>query len=426
MSAPSLWAATAPAAPDCPALVTQEEADVVIVGGGYTGLSAALHLAQEGKQVRLLEAGQPGFGCSGRNGGQVNPGGTRVFPDDIVAELGRERGERFIAIGDASCDLVFDLIAAHDIECEAVRPGYVQGGWGRPGLAFAAKWAGQWARYGVAVDVLDRAGMRDLLGTEGYGNGLYDPRGGSVQPLAYARGLARAAIAAGAHLHGDSKAIDVKRDGSGWRLSTAAGQVRAEFALFCTNGYTGDLWPGLAQTIVPVCSFVAATEPLGHNMLSTILPGKHAVSESCRVIVYYRLDRQGRFIIGGRGNRLNVKEEGGAEHIRRAAVRLFPQLAGVAWAFRWSGWPAMTRNHLPLLIGLDDNAFAGLGYNGRGVAMGTMMGKQLALAVLDQGPALDIQPLRRYPFHAFRQIGVSYHLAAHGLLDQAHRRLSRV
>lgn len=418
---PSLWASTAGPAPSCPSLRTTEASDVVVIGAGYTGLSAALHLANEGKAVHVLEAEEPGYGCSGRNGGQVNPGATRMVPDEIIGMLGRDRGNRFIKMGDETCDLVFDLIDEHDIDCDALRPGYVQGGWGRLGRRFHQTWVQQWGRHGIEVELLDRTGLRELIGSEAYEGGLYDPRGGNLQPLAYARGLANAAIAAGVNIHGQSRAISVERDGAGWQVDTASGCVKAEHLLIGTNGYTDGLWPGLAQTVVPVSSFLAASAPLSHNMLATILPGKHAVSESCRIIVYYRLDRDGRFVIGGRGNLLDTTDHGDDAHIRQTAVKLFPQLADVEWEYQWGGWPAITQNHLPMLTGLGANAYAGLGYNGRGVAMATMMGKQLSMAVLGEDPHLEIKPLKRYAFHALRQVGISYRLLSNTVLDKVDR-----
>ena len=420
----SLWAATAPPGPRCPPLDADESADVVVIGAGYTGLSAALHLAEAGKSVRVLDAGEPGWGCSGRNGGQVNPGGTRVLPAEIIAALGRERGERMIRMGDATCDLVFDLIERHAIDCDALRPGYVQAGYGAQGLRSLEAWARQWGDYGVEIDLLDRRALQDLLGSGEYQHGIFDPRGGNIQPLSYARGLARAAQGLGAHIHGGTRATAISRDGAGWRVEASQGIVHGEFVLVCTNGYTDELWPSLREAVVPVCSFVAATKPLGHNVLSTILPGRHAVSETCRVIVYYRLDGDGRFVIGGRGNWFDLDETGDDAHVRARAAEIFPALADVEWEYHWGGYPAMTLNHLPKLFELASGAYAGLGYNGRGVGTATMMGKQLADAVLGEPTEMTVEPLKPIPFHRLRQTGVSYRLLTGTGLDWWDQRAS--
>ena len=158
-------------------------------------------------------------------------------------------------------------------------------------------------------------------------------------------------------------------------------------------------------------------------MLPSVLPGRHAVSETARIIVYYRLDRQGRFIIGGRGRWLDVTDRGDAPHVRAAAVRLFSQLEGVEWEYRWAGWPAITRDHLPRLFALDRGVYAGLGYNGRGVASATLMGQQLATMILGDGePLVEVRGPERFAFHRFRQAGISYHLLAGSLLDRLDRR----
>ena len=419
----SLWAATAPPGPECPPLTSNGAADVVVVGAGYTGLSTALHLAAAGRRVVVLDAGEPGWGCSGRNGGQVNPGGAKLLPEDVLASLGPDRGERFLEFGDRSCDLVFELIERYRIECEALRPGYVQGGFGSKGRRFNREWARQWAARGSEVRFLEREEIADLLGTRRYDSGMHDARGGSVQPFAYARGLARAAMEEGAVIHGASEATGIVRDGAGWSVRTGRASIQCEFVVLATNGYTGDLWPGLRQSLVPVASFVTATAPLGHNVLPTVLPGRHAVSETARIIVYYRLDDRGRFIIGGRGRWFNVTDRGDVSHVRAAALHLFPQLEGTQWEYQWAGWPAITRDHLPKLFALDQGVYAGLGYNGRGVASATMMGQQLANVVLAEAePLVEVRGPERFAFHRFRQAGISFHLLTGTLLDRFDRR----
>ena len=206
-------------------------------------------------------------------------------------------------------------------------------------------------------------------------------------------------------------------------MRTDRASVRCEFVVLATNGYTGGLWPGLRETVAPVASFVAATAPLGHNVLPTVLPGRHAVSETARIIVYYRLDRQGRFIIGGRGPWFNVTDRGDAPQVRAAALELFPQLEGVEWEYQWAGWPAITRDRLPRLFALDRGVYAGLGYNGRGVASATLMGQQLAGTILgDVEPLVEVRAPDRFAFHRFRQIGISYHMLTGRLLDRFDRR----
>ncbi len=413
----SLWTATAAPQPSCPPLTGSHRTEIAVIGAGFTGLSAALHLAAAGRAVRVLEAMEPGWGASGRSGGQVNPG-LKVLPDDIVSRYGDAIGRRVNAMANTACDLVFDLIDAHAIECDAVRPGYVQGAESRRGIAWLESWVRQWSARGAPVELLSRHATVELLGTEAYLGAALDRRGGNVQPLSYARGLARAALAAGADIHGDSPVRSLARDGQGWKLTTANGSLRAEQTLICTNGYTGRLWPGLNAVVVPVPSFVAATEPLDAGRLAGILPGRHAVSETRRVQVYYRLDRDGRFVIGGRGQLFDARQSGDASHLQVAACRLYPELAGVKWPFHWGGYTAMTLSRTPKLIALASGLHAGLGYNGRGIAMATMMGKQMASVVAGEEPDMPLEPMSRIPLHGLRQVGLSARLIAGSLLDR--------
>ncbi|MDX1575572.1 MAG: FAD-binding oxidoreductase, partial [Kiloniellales bacterium] len=420
---PSLWAATAAPGPPTPPLVGPVEADVAVIGGGFTGLSAALHLAEAGKRVVLLEQAEPGWGASGRNGGQVNPG-WKVLPSEIKRRHGAERGERIARMAHGTCDLVFELIDRFGISCEALRPGFLQAAYGHHGRAAQENWAREWSAYGAEVELLDRDDFATLIGTDAYDGGLCDARGGNIQPLSYARGLAEAAAGQGAALYGGSPATGVERKGTGWQVTTPEGRVSAEQLVIGTNGYTDDLWPGLKETVVPVPSFIVASRPLSQNLAKSILPGRHAVSETRRVLFYFRMDRDDRFVFGGRGklfDSVDHKDGRPMDHLKAEARRLYPQLADTQWDFSWGGYVAVTREHTPRLMRLAPGAFAGLGYNGRGVAMATMMGKQLALAVLGEDPAMEIEELRPIPFHGLRQIGVSWHLLTGGWLDRFDR-----
>ncbi len=414
---PSLWAETAGPEPACTPLAGHHDVEIAIVGAGFTGLSAALHLAEAGHTVRVLEAVQPGWGASGRNGGQVNPG-WKLLPEEVETRHGSEQGRRINAMADAACDLVFDLIDRHAIDCDALRPGYVQGAQSRRGINFLERWVRQWSARGAPVELLSRRRTVDLLGTEVYLRALLDRRGGNIQPLSYARGLARAAMGAGALVHGDSPALSVRPHTGGWKLASPNGSLMAEQVLICTNGYTGSLWPRLATVVVPVPSFVAATEPLDEERLAAILPGRHAVSETRRVQVYYRMDTEGRFVIGARGHLFNAAQTGDVSHVHAEACRLFPALSDVKWQFHWGGYTAMTLSHTPKLMKLAPGVLAGMGYNGRGVAMATMMGKQMALAVRGEPSDMPVEPMSRIPLHGLRQVGLSFRLIAGALFDR--------
>lgn len=401
--APSLWTATACADRDWPTLEGNARADVAIVGGGYTGCAAALALAQSGARVVLIEANLIGWGASGRSGGQVIPG-LKYDPDELEAMFGPELGPRIVAAVGGVGDEVFGLIEKHGIACDAVRRGWLQPAFSLPTLRTVTRRAEQWSRRGAGVVVHDRAQMAELVGSEHYLGGLEDSRAGHVQPLSYARGLAAAAQRAGAAIHVRSPATALDARNGGWTVTTPRGAIAADAVLIGTNGYTDGLWPGLAHTVVPMMSLQAATPPLPQDIGAGILRHGHCASDTRRLLWYYRRDAQGRLVMGGR---VPFREDLGpkdAAHLRAAVDRLYPQLARVPFEYHWAGRVAMTRDALPHLHELAPGLWAGLGYNGRGVGMATLMGRLLALVARGTRladipfPVTAMRPIPGYPF----------------------------
>lgn len=418
--AASLWAATAHDAPDRPALRTDAEADVVVIGAGFTGLSAALHLAEAGKRVIVLEAETPGWGASGRNGGQVNPG-LKADPDETEAEHGRDIGGRMVAASAAAGDLVFGLIKKHGIDCDANRCGWVRAATSASTLAALSETGRQWRARGHAVDEIDADEMAHLLGAKHYVGGLIDRRGGNLHPLNYALGLAAAAEKAGAIVHGQSRVKEVNSDVNSITVTTDAGTVTAGKALICTNAYTGPLANPLGQTVVPVTSVQVATEPLSDNVARSILPEGHSPSDTRRLLVYFRKDAHGRFIMGGRGAMSDKHVLDRQQALRNVALDLYPQLGDAKWRYAWGGDVALTRSHAPGLHKVAPNAMAGIGFNGRGVGMAIVMGRILAdWAAGCPEDALDypVTPADPIPFHRFRRIGLGATVALFGILDR--------
>jgi glycine/D-amino acid oxidase-like deaminating enzyme len=420
VSVRSLWSATAEEpAPPAPPLQGAAKADIAIVGGGFTGLSAALHLAEQGVDAMVLEAEEPGFGASGRNGGQVIPG-LKYDPDELIQMFGPERGERLAEIVGGAADFAFGLIERHGISCAPVRQGWIQGVHAESKLDSAKRRAEQWARRGAPVRILSRAETAELTGTERYCGGLLDGRGGMIQPLSYARGLARAALERGARIHGRSPALSLTRGVKGWRVGTPEGAVLADRVLIATNGYTGDLWPGLKRSLVPVNSFQVASRPLTDNLRSAILPGGQPVSDTRRLLRYFRLDPDGRLLMGGRGASSGDDRSSLYERLRRAARWLFPQLNGLEWEFFWSGKVALTADHLPHIHEPAPGILAALGYNGRGVAMASRMGKLVADHLAGAPPealGFPITRIRPLPFWSLRQPAVSALIGWYRLRD---------
>ena len=401
----SLWAATAPPAPNTPRLEGETRADVAIVGGGFTGLSAALHLGETGAKVVLLEAAEPGWGASGRNGGQVIAG-FKFDPGELTPKFGPEGGARLAEFGGGTADLVFELIERHQISCAAARTGWIQAAHCAKAQHTLEARVGHWQRLGAPVEIMDAKAVATATGTDIYTGAMLDRRGGVLQPLAYARGLAKAAQGAGARIHGESPARRIVPDGKAWRVETPQGAVTADQVLLCTNAYTDALWPGLARSVIPAFSYQIATVPLGDNLRAGILPNGEGVSDTRRLLRYFRLDPQGRLILGGRGRFKETEEPAFYRGIANELRGLFPRLEAVDLEFHWSGQVALTLDHMPHLHELAPGVTAALGYNGRGVAMATAVGKLLAERVQGR-PLVDLplpaSPLKPVPFHGLRQ-----------------------
>ena len=404
-STQSLWSQTAGPAPDTPALKENRRIDVAVVGAGFTGLSAALHLAQRGTSVAVVDRHGPGWGASGRNGGQVIPG-LKLDPDDLIAKLGRDEGDALAQVSGATADLVFSLIAHHGLNCGAHRGGWIQAAHHPKHLDAMQRRCAQWADRGAAVDWLDQARMDELTPRAGYVGGWIDRRGGKLQPLSYARELARAVLAQGGAVYGASPATALDREGGKWRLRTPEGELRADAVILATNGYTDRLWPGLEETVIPVYSVQVATDVLSENLRGGLLPGGEVLSDSRRVLWYFRHDDDGRLVMGGGGGGTEASAARLYSELHRRARRLLPDGAEPDFRFAWSGCVALTGDHLPHLHELAPGLWAGLGYNGRGVAMATMMGKQLADRLGGEekdAPAFPSTALQAIPLHALRR-----------------------
>jgi glycine/D-amino acid oxidase-like deaminating enzyme len=417
---PSLWVATARPPPATPPLDMSRQADVAIVGAGYSGLAAALHLAEAGASVAVLETGEPGWGASGRNGGQVIPG-LKSDPDELVAMFGPEAGEHLVRVAGGAPDTVFALIARHAIECEARRCGWIQPAFAAGDLGLIARRAEQWQRRGAPVAVLDRDTVRQLVGSPIYHGGWIDRRAGSVQPLSYSRGLARAAQKAGALICGGSRVIALARDGGRWKLTTAHGPtVSAERVLLATNGYTDALWPRLRQTIIAANSFQVATERLPDALRGTVLPEGHVASDTRKLLLYYRCDHHGRLIMGGRGSFREPAGPRDYRHLEMMIGLLFPQLKGTRCEFYWTGRVALTRDHVPHVHQPAPGLTVFLGYNGRGVAMATTLGVMVAknlIAPADNALPLPITRIRPIPLHSLHRIYATSILQMYRLRD---------
>jgi sarcosine oxidase len=389
----------------------EASATLCVVGGGVLGLSAALAAAEAGSAVVLCEAGDLGLGASGRSGGQIWAG-LKTPPGALRERYGSAAADRLEALAARAPGAVFDLVERHQIRCRPDRRGTVVGVHGEGALPAAREKFETQRRHGQPVEWLDAEAMAAATGSATYVGGWRHASGGAVQPLSYVRGLARAALSAGARLAPRTPAIGLRRDGRGWRVATPCGEVRADAVLVATNGYSGSLLPRLARSIVPVESAQVATEPLAAVIEGRILPEVACISDTRRSLLYFRRSPDGRLVMGGRGGTIGSTGRWRFGRLRKRAEWIFPELAGCRWEHAWSGKVAITLDSLPHVHQPEPGLFCALGFNGRGLALGTAFGLELgrALAHGAREPAesaLPISPIREVPFHRLHRIGAT-------------------
>lgn len=401
----SLWEATATPAPASASQDGNMRTEVVVVGGGFCGLSCALHLAQNGVDTVLLEAQSPGWGASGRNGGQLIPC-FKADPEDLIERLGPDLGGAMADLGAGAGDLVAGLIERYGIDCGFHRDGWILGVHSNAALPAVRERARQWQERGRDVRLLGREEVAALTGCDRYVAGYLDPTGGGLNPLSLARGLA-AAQEMGARLYTDSPALSIETDGKGWTVETGRGVVRCDQVVVATGAYSGNLIPELRRSILPMQSLQIATEPLPETLRKTILPKGHVVSDTRRLLTYFRVTEEGRLVFGGRGS--TGGENMKSAHLVRleAAMRgCFPQIGTIPVTYRWAGQVDLTperalRVHCP-----KPGLWAVIGFSGRGVAIAPAVGKALASAVMARDARhlpLPVSPVRPVPFHGLRR-----------------------
>ncbi|MCL6707322.1 FAD-binding oxidoreductase [Pseudomonas sp. R2.Fl] len=401
-----------------------EAVDLVVVGGGLQGLSTALEAARRGLGVRVIEAGELGGGASGLNGGQVIPG-LKQNPEWLLEHFGDGLGGRLVGFSETTADHVFGLIEREKLAADPVRAGWVMACHTHAAVHGTAERHRQWKARGADVALLNGAETALLTGVNGYFGGWLDRRAGTVNPLALTLELARIATEAGVRISSGDAVASLDRDGTDWRVTTKGGRsVRAPKVLVATNAYSDRLVPGLAQSLVPLHSFQIATAALTPAQHEQILPHGQAVSDSRRIVTYYRKSPDGRFVIGGRGRMGLPRAASDWGHLEHAMLRMFPFLAGIPIERRWFGRVAMTADHLPHLHEPEKGLLMLAGCQGRGVALMTAAGVPLADYVVGGDPEVlpfPVSPIRTIPFHAFRQVGVAALIAWYRMLDRMER-----
>lgn len=418
--AASLWAATTPARSASPALAAPLDVDAAVVGGGFTGLSAALHLAQAGFRVALFEAHEIAHRASGRNGGQVVPG-FKPGPAALIRRFGADTAARMTRFAYGNADYLFELVERLRIDCAPTRKGWIQGAFSAASGEYLKRRAQELNAHGGDVEYLDADAMRAATGSTFWPAGLREKRAGAVHPLAFARGLARAATDAGAAIHDHSPVTAITpAPGGGATLTVNGHAVKARHVVLATDAYTDRLWPAVAQSYVNVSSAQIATDPLPRALQEQLLPLRAGISETRKITYYCRIDPEGRFVIGGRGHSSEHLDPSTSEQLRRAAVARFPELADASWRHGWACRVGMTMDDLPRVHRLAPGVWTAYGYCGRGVAMGTALGRVLTDAIRgvpERDLDFPVTPIERMPFYPARQFGATLAINWYRLRD---------
>lgn len=411
-SANSLWEATAEPARSFPVLSGDHQADVVIVGAGYTGLSAAHHIAKSGLSPVVLEANRPGWGASGRNGGVITAKFRLSFPE-IGATHGRATAKRMYEIAHESTDMVEELVSEFGIaSANLTRTGQVKAAHNETTLTAAIDEANWMTREmgSAAVRILDKREVREETGSDIFVGGVLNPGSGGIHPLNYLRGLADGVARRGIPVFQESPVVKLRREKDGIVAETPQGVVRAKQAIIATNSYSDltDATAHLQRTLIPFRSAMVATEQLPRNLAGKLMPTGRTYTETKRMMRWFRMV-DNRVIFGGRGAFGKQDSEAAFDALRKAMVGIFPDLADVPLAYKWSGLVGMTLDSVPHIGRLDDRTLVSMGYNGAGVAMSSLMGRYLAAFVRGEAPEvglLDIGRMKAIPFYPLREPAV--------------------
>jgi len=385
----SYYSATQNQTLNCPKLEGESQVDVCIIGAGFTGLSAALHLAQKGYSVCVLEAEKVGWGASGRNGGQVTAG-HNMDHEDLIKKVGKPLADSLWDMSIESLDLVKSLIAEHSIQCDL-----------KTGVMHVAAKASHRKHMEESVaykrDILGYQGIQyinddevaNMLGTNRYFNGELWQDGVHLHPLNYALGLAKAAQDAGAIIYEDSRVVEYQ-GGTQSFVKTALGLVKAKSIIIACNGYLGKLAPKIAGKIMPINNFILATEPLPEELCRKINRDDVAVADSKFVINYFKLSGDNRLLWGGGENYTSRFPKDIPNFVRKYMLEFYPELKDVKIDYGWGGTLAITLNRMPYFNRVENNVYAAQGYSGHGVALATLGGKLMAQAVMGDTEKFDV------------------------------------
>ncbi len=406
---------------EAPELRGHHQADVVVIGGGLTGASTALCLAERGVSVALLESRHFGWGASGRSGGQIISGyaAEQSTLEKLVGlETARELWDHSIA----AVEFTRNRIQRHKIKCD-FEQGYLHVGAKQRHAAELNAWAEHMDKiYGHSIlEYHDKRQLAEILGSGLYAGGVSDPGSGHLHPLNYTLGIARAAGEAGAVLYQNSPVLRVEKLGSSSQVHTERGSIRCDSVVYACNAYLDRLNKNLQSTIMPVGTYIVATEPLGESTACSLISNNAAVSDTNFVLDYYRLSSDHRLLFGGRVSYSTLEPRKLSASLEKRMLRVFPQLAGTRIEFSWGGFVAITRNRAPHIGRLPNNHFFAQGFSGHGMALTAYVGSLLAQAVTgeqDQLNCFEQIPHKSFPGGpAMRMPALVVAMAYHRMLD---------
>jgi glycine/D-amino acid oxidase-like deaminating enzyme len=373
----------------CPAAPLPSHTDIVIIGGGYTGLAAARTLARRGTDVTLLERHHLGWGASSRNGGFVLQG-YKPEMEDLARMVGPERARRMFQLTLEAIRLLERLIAEEGIACDFTRCGALTLA-AKPGHLPALEQTGRFLHQelGYETELLGREDMGREIGSVRYHGALLDPGGCSLQPAKFVRGLGLAAQRAGARLMEDTEVTRVRKVAGGFEVGTSRGLVRAGEVLAATNGYTPAALGRLRRRVIPIGSYIIATKPLGQELARRLIPKGRVMSDTKNLLYYFRLSPDSRMVFGGRASFTPASTKRSARILASGMQEVFPELAGADIEYAWSGKVAYPIDHLPHAGRLDGIHYS-MGYCGHGVALATYLGTRMGEVLLGTGEVPDL------------------------------------
>ncbi len=404
----SLWSDSSNETVPVECMLSTERVDIAVIGGGYSGVSTALHCADYGLDVCLIEKETIGWGASGRNGGQVIPG-LKELPETIFSSFGLEMGKKIVNLAGNAPDYVFKLIRENEIDCGAAQNGWINASWGKRGLMSNENVFRQWVSQSAPVELLSAREVCSLIGSDTYSGGVVDFRGGKLHPLNYILGLGKTAQKKGVKIYQKSPVLGIDRYNGLNRIHCPGGLIMADRVVLATNGY-GQRDTGTAnKNVIAVQSVQVASSPLSDNVLKTILPQGHVVSDTRRLLNYFRIANDGRLLMGGRGGSTNASTLKQIKELKFLARAIFPQIGDIDFKHVWGGNVALTLDHFPQICMLENDIISLSGYNGRGVALATVLGKVVAdflKGVASEELEFPITSLTAIPFPKFQQSAI--------------------